>query len=116
MALGVFGNMEPAKKMSDNESQKVDDELQPESEVSIEQGSIERGRRRRRSKSLSSELSVNMDELRALIQLIRENEFTEFELEREGFRVRFRRGGAGQIRAKGAAPCHDVAGAVQHVN
>jgi acetyl-CoA carboxylase biotin carboxyl carrier protein len=33
-----------------------------------------------------------MDELRELIQLIRENEFTEFELEREGFRVRFRRG------------------------
>jgi acetyl-CoA carboxylase biotin carboxyl carrier protein len=34
-----------------------------------------------------------MDELRELIQLIRENEFSEFELEREGFRVRFRRGG-----------------------
>jgi acetyl-CoA carboxylase biotin carboxyl carrier protein len=33
-----------------------------------------------------------MDELRELVQLIRENEFTEFELEREGFRVRFRRG------------------------
>ena len=33
-----------------------------------------------------------MDELRELIQLIRENDFTEFELEREGFRVRFRRG------------------------
>jgi acetyl-CoA carboxylase biotin carboxyl carrier protein len=34
-----------------------------------------------------------MDELRELIQLIRENDFTEFELEREAFRVRFRRGG-----------------------
>jgi len=33
-----------------------------------------------------------MDELRELIQLIRENDFTEFELEREGYRVRFRRG------------------------
>jgi acetyl-CoA carboxylase biotin carboxyl carrier protein len=33
-----------------------------------------------------------MDELRELVHLIRENEFTEFELEREGFRVRFRRG------------------------
>jgi len=33
-----------------------------------------------------------MDELRELIQLINENDFSEFELEREGFRVRFRRG------------------------
>ncbi|HEX3280389.1 MAG TPA: acetyl-CoA carboxylase biotin carboxyl carrier protein [Pyrinomonadaceae bacterium] len=49
------------------------------------------GRRRRRRAS-ASELSVNMDELRELIQLIRENDFTEFELEREGYRVRFRRG------------------------
>jgi acetyl-CoA carboxylase biotin carboxyl carrier protein len=36
-----------------------------------------------------------MDELRELIELIRENDFTEFELEREGFRVRFRRGAEG---------------------
>jgi acetyl-CoA carboxylase biotin carboxyl carrier protein len=33
-----------------------------------------------------------MDELRELVQLINENDFSEFELEREGFRVRFRRG------------------------
>ena len=33
-----------------------------------------------------------MGELREIIELIRENDFTEFELEREGFRVRFRRG------------------------
>ncbi|MCA1602776.1 MAG: acetyl-CoA carboxylase biotin carboxyl carrier protein [Acidobacteria bacterium] len=54
-----------------------------------------------------------MDELRELIQLIRENEFTEFELEREGFRVRFRRGpetvesGSGMIDSSpgvGSAP------------
>jgi acetyl-CoA carboxylase biotin carboxyl carrier protein len=48
--------------------------------------------RRRRNRSRAAENSVNMDELRELIQLIRENEFSEFELEREGFRVRFRRG------------------------
>lgn len=48
--------------------------------------------RRRRGRSLGTENSVNMDELRELIHLIRENEFSEFELEREGFRVRFRRG------------------------
>jgi len=48
--------------------------------------------RRRRSRSRHLEPSVNMDELRELIQLINENDFSEFEMEREGFRVRFRRG------------------------
>jgi acetyl-CoA carboxylase biotin carboxyl carrier protein len=48
--------------------------------------------RRRRGRAGSSERSVNMDELQELIGLIRDNDFTEFELEREGFRVRFRRG------------------------
>ena len=81
--------MEAAKKMDDQESQKVDDNAQPEAEVVIETG---RARGRRRNRSAGTEASVNMDELRELIQLIRENEFTEFELEREGFRVRFRRG------------------------
>lgn len=37
------------------------------------------------------EPSVNMDELRELIGLLRENGLAEFELEREGFRVRLRR-------------------------
>jgi acetyl-CoA carboxylase biotin carboxyl carrier protein len=37
------------------------------------------------------EASVNMDELRELIALLRENGLAEFELEREGFRVRLRR-------------------------
>ena len=59
-----------------------------EAEVIVEPA---RGRRRR-TRSASTEPSVNMDELRELISLIRENEFTEFELEKEGFRVRFRRG------------------------
>lgn len=74
--------------MSENESVKV------ETDAEAGEAASESGRgRRRRSRSLSTESSVNMDELRELIQLIRENEFTEFELEREGFRVRFRRGG-----------------------
>jgi acetyl-CoA carboxylase biotin carboxyl carrier protein len=38
------------------------------------------------------EPSVNMDELRELISLLRDNGLAEFELEREGFRVRLRRG------------------------
>jgi len=76
--------------MNDRESQKAETELQLESEVEV---SSERGRgRRRRGRSPGSETSVNMDELRELIQLIREHDFTEFELEREGFRIRFRRG------------------------
>jgi len=76
--------------MNDPESQTAETELHVETEG---EAAVERGRtRRRRSRSLASETSVNMDELRELIQLIRENEFSEFELEREGFRVRFRRG------------------------
>ncbi|HEY6121166.1 MAG TPA: acetyl-CoA carboxylase biotin carboxyl carrier protein [Pyrinomonadaceae bacterium] len=49
-------------------------------------------RRRSANESLSRpEPSVNMDELRELIALLRENGLAEFELEREGFRVRLRR-------------------------
>lgn len=77
--------------MNDHERQKAEDELQPEGEVSVEQSSVGRGRRRR-NQQVRPEIPVNLDELRELIQLIREHEFTEFELEREGFRVRFRRG------------------------
>ncbi|MEP6820654.1 MAG: acetyl-CoA carboxylase biotin carboxyl carrier protein [bacterium] len=76
--------------MSDPGSQKAELELQPEAEVEVPSGPV-RSRRRRRG-SVGAETSVNMDELRELIQLINENDFTEFELEREGFRVRFRRG------------------------
>src|SRR6266850_8320014 len=85
-----MSQMKPEKKMDDQESQEVGDRAQPEAEVVIEPGRV---RGRRRSRSAGTETSVNMDELRELIQLIRENDFTEFELEREGFRVRFRRGG-----------------------
>jgi len=44
------------------------------------------------SRTRKPEPSVNMDELRELIALLRENGLAEFELEREGFRVRLRRG------------------------
>jgi acetyl-CoA carboxylase biotin carboxyl carrier protein len=43
--------------------------------------------------------SLNMDELRDLVQLIAEHGFTDFELEREGFRVRLRRELAPQAQA-----------------
>ena len=76
--------------MSDTGSQKAEIELPAETEVEATSEPV-RGRRRRRG-SVGAETSVNMDELRELIQLVNENDFTEFELEREGFRVRFRRG------------------------
>lgn len=85
--------------MDDRESPKVEVETQPETE-----GAIERGRgRRRRVKAAATDASVNMDELRELIELIRENDFTEFEFEREGFRVRFRRGAEGDVGEAGAS-------------
>ncbi len=80
--------MEPAKKMENQADRKAGAEHSPEEEVSVERTS----NRRRRGRTSEPEISVNMDELRELIQLIRENDFTEFELERESFRVRFRRG------------------------
>ena len=52
----------------------------------------ERSERTQRSRSARPEPSVNMDELRELIALLRDNGLSEFELEREGFRVRLRRG------------------------
>jgi len=103
--------MEPAKKMEDRESQKVGDNAQPKAEAVTEPG---RGRGRRRNRALGTEASVNMDELRELIQLVRENEFTEFELEREGFRVRFRRGAeAYETGASGVNPSGEFAGSAQ---
>lgn len=76
--------------MSDPGSQKAEAELLAETDIEISSEPV-RARRRRRG-SIGAESSVNMDELRELIQLINENDFSEFELEREGFRVRFRRG------------------------
>ena len=52
----------------------------------------DRGRRRHRNQPRHLEASINMAELRELIDLITENGLTNFELEREGFRVRVGRG------------------------
>jgi len=48
----------------------------------------------------AAKASVNMDELRELVTLLRDNELAELELENEGFRVRLRRD------APGVAPSH----------
>ena len=59
-------------------------------------GGRERSRRRHHQQQQQSqprrpEASLNMEELRELVELIAEHGFTEFELEREGFRVRLGR-------------------------
>jgi len=48
---------------------------------------------RKEQSELSPKASVNMDELRELIALLRDNGLAELELEREDFRVRLRREG-----------------------
>ena len=53
--------------------------------------SARRTRVRQSEADAHPQASVNMDELRELIALLRENGLAEFELEREGFRVRLRR-------------------------
>jgi acetyl-CoA carboxylase biotin carboxyl carrier protein len=77
-------------KMSDPEAKNDSSELQPaaESSENVQQN------RRRRNRSRHLEPSVNMDELRELVDLIQENGFAEFELEREGFRLHVRRDAA----------------------
>lgn len=51
--------------------------------------------RKPRSRRETPSASVNMDELRELITLLRENGLAELELEREDFRVRLRRDSGG---------------------
>src|SRR3954464_5546994 len=50
--------------------------------------------------------SVNMDELRELVALLRDNGLAELELENEGFRVRLRRESALGESSPAAAPHH----------
>lgn len=95
------------QKMSNPESQK--DEVEVQMDTAGSSGDSARTRRRRSTGSMGTEVSVNMDELRELIELVRENEFTEFELEREGFRVRFRRGASAAEPAENAPEIKAVA-------
>jgi acetyl-CoA carboxylase biotin carboxyl carrier protein len=65
-----------------------------------------RGRRRQNAspQSRNSEQSLNMDELRELVELINEYGFTDFELENKDVRVRLRRELAPQIVSAPSAP------------
>ena len=53
--------------------------------------------------------SVNMDELRELIGLLRDNGLAELELENEGFRVRLRRDSERAESSHASVPHHDPA-------
>jgi acetyl-CoA carboxylase biotin carboxyl carrier protein len=71
-----------------------------------EQGETQGRRNRSRQSDPSGPpaASVNLDELRELIALLRENGLAELELENEGFRVRLRRESAVTESAPAAAP------------
>jgi acetyl-CoA carboxylase biotin carboxyl carrier protein len=92
-----------------------DEQSQDSKQEQRQQSGRDRGRRRRHSsgqhgqqqqsstQSHRPDPSLNMDELRDLVQLIAEHGFTDFELEREGFRVRLRRELTPQIMMQPAA-------------
>lgn len=63
--------------------------------MSANQEQSDQPNRKSRSRRETPSASVNMDELRELITLLRENGLAELELEREDFRVRLRRDSAG---------------------
>jgi acetyl-CoA carboxylase biotin carboxyl carrier protein len=81
------------RAMSDSENQRAGAESSAEL-AAAEHGRRDRDRGRRRHRNLPRHLeaSINMNELRELIGLITENGLTNFELEREGFRVKIGRG------------------------
>ena len=81
------------RAMSDQES-KQSEVVPAPTEGPAERGprDRERGRRRHRNQPRHLEASINMNELRELVDLITENGLTSFELEREGFRVKVGRG------------------------
>src|SRR5436853_553682 len=92
MSIGV------KRVMSDQESKQSEVEPTPTDRTAepAERGprdrDRDRGRRRHRNQPRHLEASINMNELRELIDLITENGLTNFELEREGFRVKVGRG------------------------
>lgn len=71
-----------------------------------EQGetSNRRARSRREQSDPAASASVNLDELRELIALMRDNGLAELELEREDFRVRLRRDSVGGSSYAAEAP------------
>lgn len=102
--------------MSDQETQQPSGEASsPRSnreEQRHERGPRDRGGRRRHPQSNQPrrpEPTLNLDELRELVELIAQHGFTDFELEREGIRVRLRRELAPQIIAHTTQPAAGAA-------
>jgi acetyl-CoA carboxylase biotin carboxyl carrier protein len=69
---------------------------------------------RKEQSESAAKASVNMDELRELISLLRENGLAELELEREDFRVRLRREGANSQPVHYAEPTSAAAAPAQN--
>lgn len=69
----------------------------------------EQGRNRTRREQSDPAASVNLEELRELIALMRDNGLAELELEREEFRVRLRRESTGDSSHAASAPPAPVA-------
>ena len=84
------------KAMSETEHNQSEVVPSAPEEQADEGGLRDRARRRSRNTPKHLEASINMTELRELIGLITENSLTNFELEREGFRVKVGRGVAAE--------------------
>jgi acetyl-CoA carboxylase biotin carboxyl carrier protein len=99
MSIGV------KRAMSDQEDNQAE-VIPPPNDRPAERGQRDRdrGRRRHRNQPRHLEASINMNELRELIDLITENGLTNFELEREGFRVKVGRGGFGEDPSQALLP------------
>src|ERR671915_579620 len=69
-----------------------------------EQGETPNRRNRARREQSDPAASVNLEELRELITLMRDNGLAELELEREEFRVRLRRESMGEPGHGASAP------------
>ncbi|HEX8774427.1 MAG TPA: acetyl-CoA carboxylase biotin carboxyl carrier protein [Pyrinomonadaceae bacterium] len=105
--------------MSDQETQQPNEERSPKSnrEERTDRGPRDRGRRRHQPQQQQQrrpEALLNVDELRELVELIAQHGFTDFELEREGIRVRLRRELAPQAVAAALAAAAPAEQAIQH--
>ena len=81
--------MPEAKATKMSESDSLNEQADPQ--INVEPAEAGQPSRRRRQRSRPIDPSVNMEELRELIELIQENGFAEFEIAREGFRLHVRR-------------------------
>lgn len=104
--------------MSDQDTQQPagDDNSPKTDRPQSERGGRERGRGRRRHNTPNRPLeqSLNMDELRELVELINEYGFTDFELENKDVRVRLRRELAPQIVTSSTSAPPPATGAHTH--